>query len=299
MRRSLKTARLRVLVVVVFSLCLLGAAVSASASAAEFGRCLTVEPETGKTIKKGNFTEAACQTVATKLKGGAPVPSYKGAWEWFPGPAPGCEEVKALGLTKGFYLDAECITRDEKNGLPKGKFEVAPGAEFSAETSSLSIGKMVCAHSKAAGEITGATAGFVKVTLTGCFFENNSSDPCTTSGQASGTVVTNTVAVNLLEPTSGTVLTRFVSKSGPTGAIAELTCLVLGFIQEHIKIIGQGAGVTTGDVNVMSATNAVEFGPGIGEQAFQAELSTPHETIAAPLAYSLHFTFEGPTEIKT
>ncbi len=103
----------------------------AQAEGPEWGRCLHIDPAKGKEIKKGNYEDANCQTEATKLKKGVPVPSHKGHYEWYGGAKTLCEK-KATSTFK--YKDNACTEIAEKKGVPdnKGKYELGPGQKFSA-----------------------------------------------------------------------------------------------------------------------------------------------------------------------
>ena len=79
------------------------------------GPAATVESGKCEATKHGNFTDAACQTVAEK-KG---APDHKGKYEWFPSPV-GCYAKK-----NGVFAEGSCQTRDESKGKAKGKFEAA------------------------------------------------------------------------------------------------------------------------------------------------------------------------------
>jgi hypothetical protein len=104
----------------------------AQAEGPEWGRCRHIDPAKGKEIKKGNYEDPNCQTVATKLKKGEPVPSHKGHYEWYPGATQLCEKK----ATKEFkYKDSACSVLQEKKGAPSntGKYEWGPGAKFTGK----------------------------------------------------------------------------------------------------------------------------------------------------------------------
>ena len=118
-------------------LCLLAvfalAAVAASAAQAE-------GPEWAGCVKweaKGNFTDEKCETVATKLKKGAPVPDHKGAYEVESGLAPTCVAQK-----DGNYTESKCetVAGKTKKGVftpdHKGKYEKAAQDKLPAKAAS-------------------------------------------------------------------------------------------------------------------------------------------------------------------
>jgi len=247
-------------------------------SRAEYGQCVAQ--------KKGEYTNSTCTTKSAKPK--------KGTFEWKPGPAPSCVAQK-----KGEYMEAGCKTKSVKP--KKGKYEKAPGAGFTLEANTTTVGevggypRVVCTHLSAPGEVTGAKTGTVQLTFTGC---EAGGHHCTSSGQAPGTIQTPLLDTNLVEPNAGEVLTQFISKAGPTGYSYEFTCETLA----AVRVAGADAGVTTGDINLMGKTNAVEVANGKGEQGLLTELNGGGGWIG-PLATTAEATvtttFASEMEIRT
>lgn len=138
------------------------------------------------------------------------------------------------------------------------------------------IGKksVTCTETEGNGEVSSATAvANVHVRFKGCFAEHLSgvTVPCTTPGEKSGEIVTNTIkgtpvdldplhvqAGLLLEPASGTTFASFVCKAGG-GLPIEETLTVTG------SLIGQ---VKTTQLNEFRETLNLEFVQAGGVQAW-------------------------------
>jgi alpha-tubulin suppressor-like RCC1 family protein len=224
--------------------------------AAEYGQCV---PE-----RHGDYTGPDCLTKSARAK--------KGHFEWKPGPAPACVAQK-----RGKYSESNCETLDEKQGKPKGSFEREPGAGYTSkagtvtlETPGLGAGKVVCAASTGAGEITGVKTGVETITFTGC---ETSGKKCTSEGPNStpsgitGVIVTNLLQTRLVGPVAGQVRTELTSSEH------EPYMVEFGCEGPLFRTIGSLGGVQTGDVNLPSLTSTTTFAIGEGEQALYTELS--------------------------
>lgn len=216
--------RLKILglcLVAVFALGALAATV-AQAEGPEWGRCLHVEPEKGKEVKKGNYEDPNCQKVAMTTKKGVEVPSHKGAYEWYGGAKQYCGKQKKAEFK---YKDKACSVVAEKKGVPdnKGKYEWGPGAKFTAvggagvlnatfdlcriagSSQSLPrkdcteegkpsyfaepVARVECTSERATGEAVGTDeVADVSVRFTGCAF---SGTPATTTGLPAGEIQVN------------------------------------------------------------------------------------------------------------
>ncbi len=99
---------------------------------------------------------------------------------------------------KGGYLDPECKTLSERRGMPshKGKFEKAPGPGYTSATGNATLAIAVCTASTAVGEVTGLKAGTETVTFTGC---SSLGAKCTSAGQAEGTIQTYSLESTLID----------------------------------------------------------------------------------------------------
>jgi hypothetical protein len=221
-----------------------------SAGAPEYGQCVEQE--------KGEFTESACKTRATKAS--------KGEFSFKPGPAPACVAKKG-----GSYKDAGCTVKG------KGKFEKAPGPGYTStsgsvtlETPGLGGAKVVCASSTDTGEVTGLRSGVDRITLSGCEMAGKK---CTSEGTnstpsgASGVIDTNRLATTLLGPVSGQVWNEIASSEHEPYA-AEFGCEGPLF-----RTSGSAAGVLSGDINTPSLTSTTTFAGGEGEQGLSTERS--------------------------
>lgn len=254
--------------VAVFALAGLVASV-AQAEGPEWGRCLHIDPAKGKEIKKGNYEDPNCQTEATKLKKGVPVPSHKGHYEWYGGAKILCEK-KSSSTFK--YKDKECTTVATKKGVPdnKGKYELGPGQKFTAEggagvlNASIatcfdseeelrakprqdcsyggkpeyyaeSVGKVECAVEHATGEAVGSDeVANVSVRFKGCAFEGF---PATTVGLPAGEIQVNTLVghlgyINKAKGEVGVLLEPAVHG----GQFAEFGVLEEGYVHIHVGV---------------------------------------------------------------
>lgn len=158
------------------------------------------------------------------------------------------------------------------------KFEASPGfpVKFTGEgkVGLLETKKghsVTCTSAKASGEVGGEHAvGSVSVAFKGCFAEHASALTCTTSGKASGEIVTNTIAgepVNLglvggqvgllLKPASGEVFAEFVCEYAPLS------------VKETLKVTGAVIGqVKTTELNEFRSSLDLEFVQAAGVQAW-------------------------------
>ncbi len=104
------------------------AAASASAAEPEWAGCVKLAKA------KGNFTEAKCETVATKLKKGKAEPDHKGAYEFESGQAATCVAQKDGNFTES---KCETVAGKTKKGVfspdHKGKFEIPRNAKFTGK----------------------------------------------------------------------------------------------------------------------------------------------------------------------
>jgi FG-GAP repeat len=237
--------------------------------AAQYGVCART---TG-----GDFKDPTCQIV--DIKKGKP----KGKYELFAAPVPDCFPVK-----KGFYSDSACTTRDVKKGKPKGKYERAANLVtglVKGITLEIHGGPTVTCEAGSffetlkrpkSGSIDGI--GFV-----GCKAATN---PCTTEGQASGTIETSPTYDAIYEE-GGKIYT------GITGApLMTFTCGT-----EAFSVKGAVAGETTGDINTMSTSSQVVIGPGKGLQSLGA--TGPHGEATATLVATVSRSAAAPLQIDT
>lgn len=158
------------------------------------------------------------------------------------------------------------------------KFEASPSfpVKFSGEgkVGLLETKKghsVTCTSAKASGEVAGIEAvTSVTVAFKGCFAEHAPALACTTSGKASGEIVTNGIAGKpvdldplhlqaglLLEPASGEVFAEFVCEYAPLSVKETLT--VTG------SVIGQ---VKTTELNEFRSSLDLEFVQAAGVQTW-------------------------------
>jgi len=258
---------------------------SASATAAEYGHCVLLAKA------KGHYADANCQL--------APKKAGKGAYEWEDGPG------NCLYVAKhGGYSDPACTVPDMKKGKPKGTYERAAcspncgkftssstGVTF-GEAPALGAGPLACQSYSDTGEVAGPGGGTARLTYTNCLAA--SLGICTTPGQAPGTIQTPELDTVLVEPTAGHVLTRFISKTGSSGYSYEFECGGYKF-----SVAGLVAGVTSGNINVMSGTSKNEFALGIGEQGLETYVAGHGGPYASLYEAAITTTFTSSTEIKT
>ncbi|MGH2864362.1 MAG: hypothetical protein ACRDJX_03840 [Solirubrobacteraceae bacterium] len=212
---------------------------------------------------KNEYTERDCKT---------PSPKTKGKYEWYPGPAPSCKYVGKHGR-----YNAGCLTRDEKHGRPKGKYEKAPGPGYTSTTGSvtweapgLSGLQLACAAGSASGDVINGQTAHERISFAGC---EAAGKACTSEGPDStpsgqpGAITTNLLDADPSESAAHQVLTRLVSdEHKPYMLEADCEGLLL-------RISGSLAGVQAGNVNVMSTTSTTTFAPGEGVQALYMEVS--------------------------
>ena len=238
-----------------------------SASAAEFGRCVP--------LKKGNYTEGNCKTVAEKRG----VPDHKGRFEF--------EPVNSCYATKhGNFTEAECKTVAEKRGNPdhKGGYEASPVVTFAtnggtSEWDSAS-GTWKCTASNGSGEITSATSLTEKVVFSGCEMKGIKCQNTAYEGE----IETFPLHGELIEPSAGhaqLVLTgtfegKYFTEYGCTGIAA-------------VRVSGSLGGEQS-PLNVTSHTNTLLFHEG-AEQSLISEFGPP--------GWSPSETLSLPSEIRT
>jgi hypothetical protein len=157
------------------------------------------------------------------------------------------------------------------------RFEASPGfpVKFSGEGK---VGlletkgghSVTCTSAKASGEVSGEHAvANVSVAFKGCFAEHAPALACTTSGRASGEIVTNTIVgepvnlgpgglqVGLLLKPSGEVFAEFTCESGPLS------------VKETLKVTGSVIGqVKTTELNEFRSSLDLEFVQAAGVQAW-------------------------------
>jgi hypothetical protein len=244
------------------------AMVTSSAVAGQYGQCKLLTKTSTPKAKKGVYTDPNCQVPF--LKKGKPV--SKGNYEWYPGPSPDCEAVK-----KGNWTDAACTSPASKPG--KGKFErvacypncntfTAKTGHAALSTPSLGASAVECTESTGLGEITGPKSDTETTTFTNC---TTKGEKCQSVGSPAGTIKTfelNSTLVDHgekgpsgLEPVLGEVWTAFSIKA-PNTSLAIFECTGVGWF----SAVGSNAGVTTGNVNVMSTKSNTEIKVGVGEQ---------------------------------
>jgi hypothetical protein len=224
------------------------------AAAPQYGQCVAQ--------KHGEYTDAGCAAKSKK--------PMKGTFEWKPGPAPVC-----FAHAKGEYTDASCTVKSAKPH--KGSFEKQAGPRFTStsgpialETPGLGGGKVTCAGSTAAGEITGVNTGVERITFTGCEMAGKKCMSEGADGTPSGTagvIESNLLDTRLLGPVEGAVWTELLSGEHQP-YLAEFACE-----GPRLRIKGSLSGVQAGNVGVPSATSTTEFAANVGEQALLTELS--------------------------
>jgi hypothetical protein len=214
-------------------------AVASSASAAEFGQCVS--------LKHGNYTESGCKTVAEK--GG--VPDHKGSFEFEP--AGTC-----YATTGGNFTESACKTVAEKEGKPdhKGSFESAPIPTFTISEEGIEwenpgLGSWKCEMS-GSGRVTGATTVALQLS-----FSPNAL-PCRTAFEAFPLVGT------LTEPASGDAQLVLTGGSEHGGLFAE-------FSDEfgRLRMSGSVGGRLT-PTNTSSGTPTLDFESHV-EQGLKSE----------------------------
>jgi FG-GAP repeat len=272
------------------------------ATAAEYGQCRLLGKASTPKIKHGDYSEENCQTKDVSKKG-----KPKGEYEWYPGPASGCEAVK-----KGEYTETECLTKAAKRD--KGKFERLacfsdPGGcagvsstsgEVALEAPSLDS-DVVCSAGTGTGEITGTKTAQERIMLTGC---ESAGDQCTSEGTNStpsgsgGVIVTNLLALKLVASDSGRLLTELVS------AEHQPYLFEFGCQGRLYRTSGSPTVVPGGNVNVSSTTSTLTLTLDEGEQFLYTEVSEDGGTSwigpdASTALFTLSNTAPAKTEIKT
>jgi hypothetical protein len=156
----------------------------------------------------------------------------------------------------------------------KPSFPVKFSAEGGAGLLETKAGHSVtCQSTSASGEVSGATAvAGLTVRFKGCFAEHLAVLPCTTSGAASGEIVTNTIVGKPVDLDTLHVQVGLLLESSATaGVFAEFTCESTNGlpVKEKIKVTGSVIGqVKTTQLNEFRSTLNLEFVQAGGVQAW-------------------------------
>ncbi len=176
--------------------------------------------------------------------------------------------VKASPKNTGRYSDKNCL--DEVAGTGKYEWVPGPGAKPGYTSKSKRVvfatptSDVHCLASTDVGAITGVTSGVVTITLTGCATEGM---PCTSEGQATGTVKTFEL-LTTLEEVEGRTLVEYAGD----GPLIDGEHLIVEFVCAASTPIRM-RGVTRAAVsplNLMSAKETLTFA---GEESLLAEIS--------------------------
>jgi hypothetical protein len=186
--------------------------------------------------------------------------------------------VKAAPKNTGHYSDSAC--QDEVAGTGKYEWVPGPGAKpgYSSKSKTTVFGApdgddLRCRASTDAGAVTGVTSAVDTITLTGCESEGQ---PCTSEGQAPGTVRTFEL-LSTLEELDGRAVVGYAG-NGPLvdgeHLIVEFVCRTSG----ASAVLGRIRGVTRAAVSpldVMSAKESLTFA---GEENLLTEVSLDEGT---------------------
>jgi hypothetical protein len=241
-----------------------------SASAAEFGQCVS--------MKRGNYTESNCATVAEK----AGVPDHKGTYEFEP--ADTCYETSG-----GNYTESDCKTVAEKRGKPdhKGTFESTASPTFGTtsgpmEWTTPGFGTFTCKASTGTGAITSGTKVTQEIVLSGC---ESFAEKCQNTA-TEGEIVSNPLGGALTEPSAGQAATVLAAAPGYGGYLFNYACTGLAIIRAGGSVGGEDTRV-----NTESSSSTFTFVTGF-DQDLENEYSAspefgPSET-EGPFATELH-----------
>jgi hypothetical protein len=214
---------------VVVACALVAVAGVSSASAAEFGQCVS--------MKRGNYTESNCATVAEK----AGVPDHKGTFEFEA--ADTCYET-----TGGNFTESECKTVAEKKGTPdhKGSFESTASPTFGTssgptEWTTPGFGAYACKSSTGTGAITSGTTVTQQIVLHGC---ESFAEKCQNTA-TEGEIVSNPLVGALTEPSAGQAATVLTAAPGYGGYLFNYSCVGLAFIRTGGSVGGHNTPVNT------------------------------------------------------
>lgn len=273
--------RIRILGLCLMAACAFAAvSVASSASAAEFGQCVS--------FKKGNYTESGCKTVAEK-KG---KPDHKGSFEFEP--ADSCYAQK-----KGNFTESGCKTVAEKKGKPdhKGSFESTPSPTYTTESGPAELvtpgfGAIQCKASTGSGAIISGTQTTTQTSFTGCETDGQKCQNTATEGN----IVTFPLTGTLTEPATGVAETVLKPTSG--SYLAEFGCTGVAVIRTGGSVGGKNLPVDT-----TGTTTTFDFEAGV-EQHLETEFSAspafePAETLGPfPSEQKGVFTLTGtPAEM--
>jgi hypothetical protein len=129
--------------------------------------------------------------------------------------------------------------------------------ETTPEPENGTVHKVHCTASKSSGELSSAsTVQNVVVTFTGCK-DASSGVPCTTSGQASGTILTNKLHGTLVYLETGSSKTGVLLKPAVGTTFASFVCGLFG-INANLTVSGEVLGELT-PVNVSTKTFTLTF----------------------------------------
>jgi hypothetical protein len=271
--------RIRILGLCLMAACALGAvSMSASASAAHFGKCVAA--------KKANYTEGNCATVA--MKNG--VPDHKGHFEF---EATGtCYPQKKANFTEG-----ACATVAMKNGVPdhKGHFELSPDYTYAstggiAELAS-AAGVIKCTASAGGGVVVSGTLTKAQTIFTGCETKGKKCQNTANEGE----IETFELDGNLTEPTSGDAQ-LVISGTFEGKYEAEFGCTEVAAIRVSGTVGGEQS-----PTNVTSHTNTLLFHEAV-EQNLKAEFGPPGwpagETLTLPSEQRAEITNTSASEAE-
>ena len=193
------------------------------------------------------------------------------------------------GVTKDF-TDANCsIDPVIRKGKEKGKYSFVPtttvpgaGVKYTSANgvsilNTLGGREVECSGATDTGEITGPKTDVDTVTFTNCLSEGFS---CNSAGDPSGTIKTKELETTIgwVNKAKGEVGTDFAGKGGGPSAI--FGC-VFGLVEYEVD--GSVIGVTTGNINVMSATSTTTFTETAGKQTVEYFEGGPKDTLESTI----------------
>ncbi len=183
----------------------------------------------------------------------------------------------------GRYTDKDCTapaTEAETEAGKKNKYEWAPGSGpmpgYSSKSKTVVLeggaGDFTCKSSTDVGRITGARTGEDQLTFNDCVPSVGTCAEATIETKVLETVLVDHGELGLSggEPAAGEAWIEYVSKSGPSGVIAEFTCNGIVF-----ELTGSLSGVVGGNLDVGATKGTTTFSTHGGEQDLLATFFNP------------------------
>ncbi|HEY2719991.1 MAG TPA: hypothetical protein VGI52_10185 [Solirubrobacteraceae bacterium] len=219
-----------------------------------------------------------------------------------------CGKATKVGKTYiGHYTSKECTAASKVETGGKYELKEVEGVPVTVKSKATNLtlkGKVVkCKKDKGTGEIAGGEVVFLTFTFEGCAVNGNKKEPCTTTGHAPGTIVTNELIgepkwINSAETQTGLVVfglgfefAIFDCGSGPL----KLKSIVVGTATTTKKGVTAAFKVVGGKQEMRAIWEEGEEQTGFGETLPFFLYTTPKEEEEKPTIEEA--TMEGTEEL--